>query len=150
MNLFKTTVILSSFVAIASRLVGAAYRIVDTLNPDLQKTQVISSPKTVAGREAITIGMAFGFAFLSNHFLDPIVKSRGWNQLAVTFCNTVISTLVAETVARKIAYRKARTQSMPPPRVLPPRVLPRVNRPFPALPPVMQFPMFLPASTMWR
>jgi hypothetical protein len=97
----------TAFVAIASRLVGSTFRVLETLNPELQKSKVISDPKVVFKREAITMGLAWVFALLTNMAIDPMATRRGWNRQLITFLTAVAGTLISETISRFVSYRNA-------------------------------------------
>jgi len=105
-NCFKTAAIQGAFVAISSRIVGSAFRCLETLNPQFKQSNVGSDPKTVCIRELSTIGMAWGFALITKAWLSSTKLTKHWSDFKVQFLTSVIGTLIAESVGRLIAYRK--------------------------------------------
>jgi hypothetical protein len=95
----------TAFIAIASRIVGSGFRVAETYNPALQKAGLVMKPEVVIKREAITMGLAWCFALLTNMVIAPIGKRMGVNRNLITFLTSLIGTATAETVARSVAYR---------------------------------------------
>lgn len=109
----NTLALQSAFVAIASRLVGATFRVAETYNPVLQKTRMISDPQIVFKREAITIAMAWGFALFTNLLLTPLAKRNHWSIPTTLFLTGILGTFIAESVARWCAYRQNMIETTP-------------------------------------
>jgi phosphatidylglycerophosphate synthase len=110
-SLIKRTAWQAAGIAISSRIVGSAFRCLETLNPDFQQSKVISDPKAVCIRELSTLGMAFVFSLIANVIISPRAEARGWSKFAIQFLTTVIGTTIAETIGRMIAYKKALPKS---------------------------------------
>jgi hypothetical protein len=105
-SLIEQSSLQMAFIAIASRIVGSAFRCLETLNPEYQKSKIISDPRTVCIRELSTICMACCFALMANKLIKPFALKRGWGNFRVQFLTTVIGTTIAESIGRWIAYRK--------------------------------------------
>lgn len=101
----------AAFIAISSRIVGSAFRCLETLNPNYQQSQVISNPRTVCIRELSTICMAFGFSLITSAVIKPRAKVWGWSDFKVQMLTSIIGTFIAESIGRLIAYRKASLKS---------------------------------------
>jgi hypothetical protein len=112
-------VIQAALIAISTRIVGSAFRCLETLNPNYQQSQVISNPRTVCIRELSTIAMAFGFSLITSAFIKPRAKLWGWSDFKVQFTTSVIGTFIAEAMGRFIAYRKSalKTKAIPMPAI---------------------------------
>lgn len=95
-----------ALITISSRIVGSAFRCLETFNPQLQASNAGSDPKTVCMREMSTIAMAFGLALLTGNKLKPWAEKRNWSGNSFQFVTTVVSTAIAETIGRLIAYYK--------------------------------------------
>lgn len=96
----------TAFIAIASRIVGSSYRVAETFNPELKKAGLVMKPDVVIKREAITIGLAWGFSLLTNIVISPMCKRLKVNPNLVTFFTLIVGSVTAEALARLIAYRK--------------------------------------------
>jgi len=110
-TLIKKTAWHAACIAISSRLVGSAFRCLETLNPDYQQSRVISDPKSVCIREFSALSMAFVFSLITSILISPRAKARGWSDTAIQFLTTVIGTTIAESIGRLVAYRKAALKS---------------------------------------
>lgn len=104
----------AAFIAISSRIVGSAFRCLETLNPALQKAQVISDPPTVFVREMTTLAMAWSLALLTNMAIKPLATRRRWSNFWVQFATAVIGTTMAESIGRFVAYRQPLTRQAQP------------------------------------
>jgi hypothetical protein len=76
MQILKIAALQWAFLAIASRLVGAAFRVLETYNPNLRQQQTLSDSKTIIKREATAISLAWLFALGSNLILQPLVTRQ--------------------------------------------------------------------------
>ena len=110
-TLIKKAAWQAACIAISSRLIGSAFRCLETLNPDYQQSKVISNPKTVCIRELSAISMAFVFSLITNVIISPWATARGWSNFVIQFLTTVIGTTIAESIGRLVAYRKAALKS---------------------------------------
>jgi len=149
-------VIQAALIAISTRIVGSAFRCLETLNPNYQQSQVISNPRTVCIRELSTIAMAFGFSIITSVVIKRHAKSWGWSDFKVQFITSVIGTFIAEAMGRFIAYRKSalKTKAVPIPSIQMPPNQSYFQLPSPPLQaPMMQIqnpPRFSYPSVAWR
>lgn len=111
----KQSALQMAFIAISSRIVGSAFRCLETLNPNYQQSKVISDPRTVCIRELSTISMAWCFALATNKLITPFAEKRNWGNFRVQFLTSVIGTTIAESIGRLIAYHKASVKPFVPP-----------------------------------
>jgi hypothetical protein len=149
-------VIQAALIAISTRIVGSAFRCLETLNPNYQQSQVISNPRTVCIRELSTIAMAFGFSLITSAAILPRAKMWGWSHFKVQFITSVIGTFLAEGIGRLIAYRKSglKTKAVPMPVIRMPSNQPHFQIPsLPLQAPIMQVqnpPRFSYPAAAWR
>jgi hypothetical protein len=113
--IIKQSALQMAFIAISSRIVGSAFRCLETLNPNYQQSKVISDPRTVCIRELSTISMAWCFALATNKLITPFAEKRNWGNFRVQFLTSVIGTTIAESIGRLIAYHKASVKPLTPP-----------------------------------
>lgn len=95
----------TAFIATASRMVGATFRVGEAYRPDLQKNGATLNPSLILEREGIGLGLAWGISFLATKYSVPLVRRLKASAAWVTFAVTLIGNALAEIISRVIAYR---------------------------------------------
>jgi hypothetical protein len=113
MGLSTKLAVQSACVAVASRMVGASFRVAETYSETLQKSKVLGNPEAVLKREAVTVALAWVFALFTNILITPIAKRHKMGLNGVQFFTSVIGALAAEIIGRTLVYRKAVKQHLP-------------------------------------
>lgn len=96
----------TAFVSVASRMVGASFRVGEAYNPGLRKSGATLDPQVILNRELVGLALAWVFSFAASKFSSPLVRRFNLSAQWVTFAITLLGNALAETISRVIAYRK--------------------------------------------
>ncbi len=96
----------TALVSVASRMVGASFRVGEAYNPHLRNSGATLDPQVILNRELVGLALAWIFSFAASRFSSPLVRRFNLSAQWVTFAITLLGNALAETISRVIAYRK--------------------------------------------
>ena len=95
----------TAFMSIASRVVGATFRIGESYQPSVQAKGVTMDPDIIIKREVVGLVSSWVLSFVASLGAMPLVARYKWNQNIAMFGIAVFGAAAAEAISRWVAYR---------------------------------------------
>lgn len=106
MSLFNAVNLTNAFISVAPRSVGGSFRVVDAFDPALRARGISPEPKAVIKRELVSVSLVWIFTLLSSGLVNGLQKRLKWPRGLVTLVTALAGNIIAEGLARVVAYRQ--------------------------------------------